>query len=486
MKDIIQMSLTGLSQSLRKGTLSSREVTAAYLEQIHQREDQIGAYITVCDDVALAQADEADALRKSGEKVHPLCGVPVAVKDNICTAGVKTTCASRMLADFVPPYSATVWEKLRSAGCVLLGKTNMDEFAMGSTTENSAFHPTRNPRALDCVPGGSSGGSAACVAAHEAPFALGSDTGGSIRQPAAFCGVVGMKPTYGMVSRYGLVAFASSLDQIGPMTRTVADNAMALDVIAGYDRRDSTSIKQGYTPMSRQLRDGVKGLRIGLPREMFAEGLSDGVRKAVMNAVRLLRDMGAQVREVSLPSLEHALPAYYVLSSAEASSNLARFDGVRYGHRAECFESLDEMYVKSRSEGFGAEVKRRILLGTYTLSAGYYDAYYKKALEVRTLVIRDFTSVLQSCDCLLGPVAPTTAYKLGEKTMSPLEMYLGDIHTVPVNIAGIPSLSLPCGKDESGLPVGVQLMGAAFSEPLLYRVGQALEDACGYDGEVTL
>lgn len=479
MKEIISMTLTELSEKLRRGEVTSREATEAYLDRIDQVEKKVGAYVTVCREEALRQADEADEKRRGGQKVHPLCGVPVAVKDNICTKGIKTTCASRMLEDFVPPYDACAWEKLRAAGCVLLGKTNLDEFAMGSTTENSAFHVTHNPRALDRVPGGSSGGSAACVAAQEAPFSLGSDTGGSIRQPAAFCGVVGMKPTYGMVSRYGLVAFASSLDQIGPMTHTVEDNALALDVLCGYDRRDTTSVKRGYTPMNRQLKDGVKGLRIGLPREMFAEGLSADVRAAVDAAAKTLEKQGAILREVSLPSLAYALPAYYVLSSAEASSNLARFDGVRYGHRAAEYADLEDMYVKSRSEGFGAEVKRRILLGTYTLSAGYFDAYYKKALEVRTLVIRDFEHVLHDCDCLLGPVAPTTAYKLGEKTMSPLEMYLGDIHTVPVNIAGIPALSMPCGLDRAGLPVGVQLMGATFSEPLLYRVGYALERALG-------
>ncbi|MCH5286729.1 MAG: Asp-tRNA(Asn)/Glu-tRNA(Gln) amidotransferase subunit GatA [Christensenellaceae bacterium] len=474
---IVSMTLTELSEAMKRGELSSREITQAYLDRIHEVEDKVGGYITVDEEGALEQAEKADRARASGERLSPLHGIPVAVKDNICVEGLPATCASRMLENFVPPYSATAWEKLRAAGCVLLGKTNLDEFAMGSTTENSAFHPTRNPRDLTRVPGGSSGGSAAVVAAEEAPFSLGSDTGGSIRQPAAFCGVVGMKPTYGMVSRYGLIAFASSLDQIGPMTKTVADNALVLDAIAGYDRRDTTSVKRGYTPMNRELRAGVKGLRVGLPKEMFAEGLSADVRKAVMRAARKLEELGATVVEVSLPSLQYALPAYYVLSSAEASSNLARFDGVRYGHRAAEYADLEELYVRSRSEGFGAEVKRRILLGTYTLSAGYFDAYYKKALQVRTLVIRDFNSVFETCDCLLGPVAPTTAYKLGEKTMSPLEMYLGDIHTVPVNIAGIPALSMPCGVDRDGLPVGLQLMGATFSEPTLYRVGQALEEA---------
>ena len=472
---MLSMTLTELSEAMKRCELSSRKITEAYLARIQEVESQIGGYITVDEEGALRQADEADRARMSGNALSPLHGIPVALKDNICVEGLPTTCASKMLESFVPPYSATAWEKLRAAGCVLLGKTNLDEFAMGSTTENSAFHPTRNPRDLTCVPGGSSGGSAAVVAAEESPFSLGSDTGGSIRQPAAFCGMVGMKPTYGTVSRYGLIAFASSLDQIGPMTKTVADNAMALDAIVGHDHRDTTSVKRDYAPMGSELHAGVKGLRIGLPKEMFVEGLSDDVRKAVMNAAKTLESLGATVVEVTLPSLQYALPAYYMLSSAEASSNLARFDGVRYGHRAAKYADLEELYVKSRSEGFGAEVKRRILLGTYTLSAGYFDAYYKKALQVRTLVIRDFDSVFATCDCLLGPVAPTTAYKLGEKTVSPLEMYLGDIHTVPINIAGIPALSMPCGTDRDGLPVGLQLMGRAFSEPTLYRVGHALE-----------
>lgn len=479
MEAITKMTLTELSAHLAAGDLSSVEVTRAYIDRIQAVEGKVGAYVTTCFDTAIAQAEEADRRRAAGEDVHPLCGVPVAVKDNICTEGVRTTCSSRMLENFIPPYSATVYEKLREAGCVLLGKTNLDEFAMGSTTENSAFHPTRNPRDLTRVPGGSSGGSAACVAAEEAPFSLGSDTGGSIRQPAAFCGVVGMKPTYGAVSRYGLIAFASSLDQIGPMTRTVADNALAMELLCGHDRRDTTSVDRAYPSMTAQLDAGVAGLRVGLPKEMFAEGLAPEVRAQVLHAAEVLKRLGAEVREVSIPSLAYALPAYYVLSSAEASSNLARFDGVRYGHRAAEYADLEELYVKSRSEGFGAEVKRRILLGTYTLSAGYFDAYYKKALQVRTLIIRDIERVMADCDVLLGPVAPTTAYRLGEKTMSPLEMYLGDIHTVPVNIAGIPALSMPCGSDAEGLPVGLQLMGAAFSEPMLYRVGSALEKALG-------
>lgn len=480
---ITQMSIQALSDAMRRGVLTSREITEAYLHQIDAVDQNVRAYITVNREEALAQADACDRMRQDGKILSPLHGIPMALKDNICVAGGRTTCASRMLFDFISPYSAMVWEKLQDTGCVLLGKTNLDEFAMGSTTENSAFFPTHNPHDLTRVPGGSSGGSAACVAAGEAAFALGSDTGGSIRQPAAFCGVVGMKPTYGMVSRHGLVAFASSLDQIGPMTRTVADNALVLSAIAGHDKRDTTSVDRVYAPMDAQLGQGVKGLKIGLVREMM--DVSPVVADAVLGAARRLEALGATVEEVSIPDLRAALSAYYVISSAEASSNLARFDGIRFGHRAKEYADLEELYVKSRSEGFGAEVKRRILLGTYTLSAGYYDAYYKKALQVRTVLIRQFQAVLATHDALLGPVAPTTAYRLGEKT-SPLELYRGDMDTVPVNIAGIPALSMPCGMDADGLPIGVQLMGRAFSEPLLYRIGDALETAQGQvTGEVT-
>lgn len=474
--EITQMSIRALSDAMRRGTLTSREVTQAYLNRIDAVDGKVHAYISVNREEALAQADACDRMRQAGEVLSPLHGVPVALKDNICVAGGKTTCASRMLENFVSPYSAAVWEKLHAAGCVLLGKTNMDEFAMGSTTEHSAFFATCNPHDLTRVPGGSSGGSAACVAAGEVAFALGSDTGGSIRQPAAFCGVVGMKPTYGMVSRHGLVAFASSLDQIGPMTRTVGDNALVLSAIAGHDARDTTSVNRTYAPLDAQLGQGVKGLKIGLVKEMM--DVSEAVAEAVLGAAKRLEGLGATVEEVSIPELRAALAAYYVISSAEASSNLARFDGIRFGHRAASYADLEELYVKSRSEGFGEEVKRRILLGTYTLSAGYFDAYYKKALQVRTVLIRQFQAVLATHDALLGPVAPTTAYRLGEKT-SPLDLYRGDMDTVPVNIAGIPALSMPCGTDADGLPIGVQLMGPAFSEGLLYRIGDALEAAQG-------
>ena len=468
-----------IAAGVAAGDFTATEVAQASLAAIEAREGGVQAFLQVAPELALEAAARVDADRAAGKPLPPLAGVPLAIKDNMNLVGTRTTCASRMLGDYQSVYTATCVQRMLDAGCLPMGKANMDEFAFGSSTESSAFHRTNNPWDTERVPGGSSGGSAAAVAAGEVALSLGSDTGGSIRQPAAFCGVVGMKPTYGMVSRYGLVAFASSLDQIGPMTKTVADNALVLDAIAGYDCRDTTSIKRGYTPMNREMKAGVKGLRIGLPKEMFGEGLSADVRKAVMNAAKTLERLGATVKEVSIPSLKVALPAYYVLSSAEASSNLARFDGVRYGHRAAEYADLEELYLKSRSEGFGAEVKRRILLGTYTLSAGYFDAYYKKALQVRTLVIRELNAVLKDVDCLLSPVAPTTAYKIGEKTMSPLEMYLGDIDTVPVNIAGIPGLSLPCGLDRAGLPVGVQLMGATFSEPLLYRVGYALEEALG-------
>ena len=405
-----------------------------------------------------------------------LTGIPAGIKDNMCTKGIRTTCASKMLADYVPPYDAHVIERLQDEGYVLLGKLNMDEFAMGSTTENSAMGVTKNPCDTTRVPGGSSGGSAAAVAACEAAYTLGSDTGGSIRQPAAFCGVVGMKPTYGRVSRYGLVAFASSLDQIGPLTRDVRDNALVLSAIAGHDKRDATSVEIGVDDYLAGLQSGVAGMRIGLPEEFFGDGIAPDVKEAVLAAADTLAAMGAELVQVKMPSLDHALSAYYVISSAEASSNLARFDGVRYGYRAADFADMDELYQKSRSEGFGSEVKRRIMLGTYALSSGYYDAYYKKALQVRSLVRADFDAAFEKCDCILSPVAPTVAYKIGEKTSDPLEMYLGDAYSVPVNIAGVPALSLPCGTGEGGMPVGMQLIGPAFSEAMLYRVGYAFEN----------
>ena len=477
-KEITSLSLRQLSDCLRSGELTAVQAAEAYLASIRENDPSIRAYLSVLEEKAMGQAAETDRRRARGETLSPLAGVPAGIKDNICTKGVTTTCASRMLEHFVPPYSAHVIEKLEEAGAVTLGKLNMDEFAMGSSTENSFFQITHNPRDPSRVPGGSSGGSAAAVAANEAAFALGSDTGGSIRQPAAFCGVVGMKPTYGTVSRYGLVAFASSLDQIGPLTRDVADSAMVMDCIAGHDSRDSTSIRMDKLPYASQLGQDIRGIKIALPEEFFGEGLSEDVRKGIQLAARRFQDLGAEIVRVSMPTLTHALPAYYIISSAEASSNLARFDGIRYGYRSPDYEDITSLYKNSRSEGFGEEVKRRIMLGTFALSSGYYDAYYKKALQVRTLITRDYSRIFAACDCILSPVAPTTAYKIGEKTANPLEMYLGDIYTVPVNIAGLPGLSMPCAAASDGMPVGMQLIGPAFSEPLLYRVGYAYETDC--------
>ncbi len=476
--DITTMSVRELANALKSGELSSEEITKSYLASIEANDDKVGGYITVTAENAIQEAKAADEARRNGADA-PLLGIPAAIKDNICTKGVKTTCASKMLGNFVPPYNATVMEKLYSQGTPILGKVNMDEFAMGSSTENSAFKLTHNPRSLDRVPGGSSGGSAAVVAANEAPFALGSDTGGSIRQPAAFCGVVGMKPTYGRVSRYGLVAFASSLDQIGPVTKTVEDNAIVLNAIAGYDRRDATSVNNDYPDFTSKIGQGVKGMKIALLKQSFGEGLNPEIKDAVIKAAKEYEKMGAELVEVSMPSLEKALPAYYVISSAEASSNLARFDGVRYGYRSENYSDITELYNNSRSEGFGAEVKRRIMLGTFALSSGYYDAYYKKALQMRTIIMNEYSKIFESCDLILSPVAPTVAYKIGEKSSNPLEMYLGDIYTVPVNIGGIPSLSLPCGQSSDGLPIGMQLMGRHFNETALYQAGAAYEAQCG-------
>ena len=477
MSELTHRSVAEHAEALRKQEYSSVELTEAYLKAIREKDEKIGAFLTLTEGEALAAAKASDERRAAGTLLSPIDGIPGAIKDNICTKGVRTTCASRMLADYIPPYNATVMEKLNGAGLVMLGKLNMDEFAMGSSTENSAMQITHNPRDLSRVPGGSSGGSAAAVAAEETPYALGSDTGGSIRQPAAFCGVVGMKPTYGSVSRYGLVAFASSLDQIGPLTANVRDNAMILNAIAGYDRHDATSINRTYTDFTAELGLGVKGMRIGLPEQFFGEGISPDVRSAVLAAAETYRSLGAEIVHVSMPSIDHALAAYYVISSAEASSNLARFDGVRYGFRASDYEDIDGLYLRSRTEGFGAEVKRRIMLGTFALSSGYYDAYYKKALQVRSLVMADFTAAFDKCNAILSPVAPTVAYRIGEKSGNPLEMYMGDAYSVPVNIAGLPAISLPCGVGADNMPVGMQLIGREFSESLLYRIADAFENA---------
>jgi aspartyl-tRNA(Asn)/glutamyl-tRNA(Gln) amidotransferase subunit A len=479
MSALIEKTLFELSSGLAAKEFSSVEVTKAYLDAIESKEPDVKAYLTVDAEGALATSKDVDEQRMQGRVLSPLAGIPTGIKDNICTRGLRTTCASKMLAEFRPPYDASVIEKLKQSSYVLLGKLNMDEFAMGSTTENSYFQVTKNPRNLSCVPGGSSGGSAAAVAALEAAYTLGSDTGGSIRLPASFCGVVGMKPTYGTVSRYGLVAFASSLDQIGPLTKDVRDNAMVLNAISGHDPRDATSLNQDIPDYMAGLEKGVKGLKIGLPKEFFGGGIHPEVKHAVLTAASKLEAQGAQLLDVSMPSIDHALAAYYVISSAEASSNLARFDGVRYGYRSKQFDDIDSLYQRSRSEGFGPEVKRRIMLGTFALSSGYYDAYYKKALQVRSLIMKEFSAVLETCDLILSPVAPTVAYRIGEKTQNSVEMYLGDAYTVPVNIAGVPALSLPCGKDSDGMPIGMQLIGRHFSEPLLYQAGYAFEQNGG-------
>ena len=475
MSELTERTIFEHAEALRKKEYSSVQLTQAYLEQIDKKDKTIGAYITVTADRAIESAKAFDEGRCSDSEISPLAGIPCGIKDNMCTKGIKTTCASKMLGGYIPPYSAHVVEKLEKSGAVILGKLNMDEFAMGSTTENSAFKVCRNPLDTDRVPGGSSGGTAAAVAAREAVYTLGSDTGGSIRQPASFCGVVGMKPTYGSVSRYGLVAFASSLDQIGPSTSTVLDNALVLNAIVGHDKRDATSVKRVYNDFTADIKNGVKGMKIGVPEEFFGEGISDDVRKAVLAATDTYRALGAELVSVSMPSIDYALSAYYVISSAEASSNLARFDGVRYGYRCDDYSNIDELYRKSRSEGFGSEVKKRIMLGTFALSSGYYDAYYKKALQVRSLVRKDFDEAFGKCDFIISPVTPTVAYKIGEKTGDSLQMYMGDAYSVPVNIAGIPALTLPCGIGEGGMPVGMQLIGPAFSEGLLYRAGFAFE-----------
>jgi aspartyl-tRNA(Asn)/glutamyl-tRNA(Gln) amidotransferase subunit A len=472
--------LTGaqIAAKVKNKELTAREVTDAFLARIATNDAQIQAFLTVTADQARAQADAIDAKIASGESVGALAGVPVALKDNLCTKGVETTCGSKILKGFVPPYNATVVEKLVAAGAISLGKVNMDEFAMGSSCENSAYFPTRNPWNTQTVPGGSSGGSAAAVAADFAPFALGSDTGGSIRQPAAYCGIVGLKPTYGCVSRYGLVAYASSLDQIGPMTRTVEDAALMMNAIAGVDPYDSTSVPRNVPDYTKALSGDLTGVKIGIPNEYFAEGITTEVKASVFAAIGVLRGLGATVIEnISLPSTDYALAAYYVVAPAEASSNLARYDGVRYGPRAKGATGHIDLFEKTREEGFGPEVKQRILTGTYALSAGYYDAFYMKGMQVRTLLRQEFDRAFTQCDALATPTAPTTAFGIGEKTDDPLAMKLSDICTIPANMAGIPALSLPCGFDATGLPIGLQLMGPAFTEEILLKIGYAYQQA---------
>lgn len=473
--DILEYSAVELSAAIREGRITATDAMEAVLARIDAREKDINAYVTIDREQAMRAAAEAQAKIEKGELTGLLAGVPVAVKDNICTQDLLTTCASKMLAHFVPTFSAEAVVSLEKAGAVIIGKTNMDEFAMGSTTETSAYGETRNPWNTAHVPGGSSGGSAAAVAAGECFFALGSDTGGSIRQPASFCGVVGLKPTYGTVSRYGLIAYGSSLDQIGPLTKNVADCAAVLELIASHDSKDSTSVRREDTDFTSALVDDVSGMKIGIPRDYLGEGLDAEVKEAVLAAAKVLEKKGAVVEMFDLSLVEYAIPAYYTIASAEASSNLERFDGVKYGHRTDACEGLHNMYKKTRSEGFGAEVKRRIMLGSFVLSSGYYDAYYLKALKVKAMIKKAFDDAFAKYDLILGPVAPTTAPKLGESLSDPLKMYLGDIYTISVNLAGLPGISVPCGTDSGGLPIGLQLIADSFQEKRLIQAAYTYE-----------
>ncbi len=476
------MSLTALAlgKKIKAKEVSVKEAVTEALEAIEKKEERVHSFITVDREGALRRAEEVQKQIDDKTLTGPLAGVPAAVKDNLCTKGLLTTCASDILCNFVPNYSAQAVLNLERAGAVVIGKTNMDEFAMGSTTETSAFGPTRNPWNLSHVPGGSSGGSCAAVAAEECSFALGSDTGGSIRQPSAFCGVVGIKPTYGTVSRYGLIAYGSSLDQIGPIAKDVADCAAVLEIISSHDEKDSTSLARKDLDFTEALKEDVKGLKIGIPRDYFGEGLDPFVREAVLQAAEVLKEKGAVVEEFDLSLVEYAIPAYYVIACAEASSNLARFDGVKYGYRAKDYEGLHQMYKKSRSEGFGPEVKRRIMLGSFVLSSGYYDAYYLKALKTKALIKKAFDAAFAKYDVILGPAAPTTAPLLGESLSDPLKMYLGDIYTVSANLAGLPGISIPCGSDEKGLPIGLQLTGDCFKEKNIIRAAYAFEQTGNY------
>ena len=475
MKDILSYTALELSNLIKKGDITAMEATEAALQRIEEQEVRLHAFITLDGEAALKKAALIQQKINAGECTGPLAGVPIALKDNICTQGVRTTCASKMLHNFMPPYSAEVVTKLEQAGAIILGKTNMDEFAMGSTTETSVFGVTKNPWNTAHVPGGSSGGAAAAVAAGEYFFALGSDTGGSVRQPAAHCGVVGLKPTYGRVSRYGLIAYASSLDQIGPITKDVADCAAVMEVIAGQDSKDSTSVCNGETDFTAALKTDVKGMRIGIPVDYFGEEVSPAVKEAVLEAAKVLRQAGAVVEEFTLGYAQYAASAYYTIATAEASSNLERYDGVKYGYRAEEFEGIHELYKNTRSQGFGAEVKRRILLGSFVLSEGYYDAYYLKALQVKSLIKKAFDKAFASYDVLLTPVAPDTAPLLGESLQSPISMYAKDVYTIAANLAGLPAISIPCGRDEKNLPTGVQLMADCFCEKKLIQVAYTYE-----------
>ena len=473
--DITQLTVHELMDKLKNKELTSTQITQSYIDRIEEKEDDVKAFVTILKEEALKQANEIDKKRESGEINSEFAGIPIGIKDNMCTKGVKTTCSSHMLENFVSPYNATVVEKLNNENIIDLGKLNMDEFAMGGSTEYSYFNKTANPWNLNKVPGGSSGGSAAAVAANMVPWALGSDTGGSIRQPSSFCGVVGLKPTYGLVSRYGLVAFASSLDQIGPITKDVEDAAILLNIIAGHDEKDTTSANIEKKDYTANLKNDIKGKKIGVPKEFFGEGINEEVKETLNQAIETYKKLGAEIEEFSLDIAQYSLATYYIIACAEASSNLGRFDGIRYGYRAKEFGSLKELYRKSRSDGFGPEVKRRIILGTYVLSSGYYDAYYKKAQQVRTLVMNEFQKAFEKYDIILTPTSPTVAFDIGSKSNNPLEMYLADICTVSVNIAGLPGISIPCGVDKEGMPIGMQLIGNKFEEDKLLNMAYAFE-----------
>lgn len=477
--NLLDLTAVELAKEIKAGNTTAVEAMKAVIEQIETSESELNCYVTFDKDTAMKAAETVQKAIEEGSLTGPLAGVPVAIKDNMCTKGMLTTCASKILGNFVPQFSSEAVIRLEEAGAVIIGKTNMDEFAMGSTSETSAYGVTKNPWNTDHVPGGSSGGSAAAVAGKECFFALGSDTGGSIRQPASYCGVVGMKPTYGTVSRYGLIAYGSSLDQIGPLCKDVTDCATIMEVIAAHDIKDSTSVKREDIDFTSALVDDVKGMKIGIPSTYFGEGLDSQVKESVMNAVKILEEKGAIVEEFELDLVDYAIPTYYTIAAAEASSNLERFDGVKYGYRAQEYEGLHDMYKKSRSEGFGAEVKRRIMLGSFVLSSGYYDAYYLKALRVKALIKKAFDNAFAKYDVIIGPVAPTTAPLIGTSLADPIKMYLSDIYTISVNLAGLPGMSVPCGKDDKGLPIGMQLIGDCFKEKNLIRAAYTYEQARG-------
>ena len=478
--DLMSLTAVELGQKIKNKEVTVKEAVEASLQRIEALDMDVNSFVSVDRERALIQAEEVQKKIDAGELTGPLAGVPVAIKDNMCTKGLLTTCSSKILGNFVPTYTATAVEKLKEAGAVIIGKTNMDEFAMGSTSETSYYGATKNPWDLNRVPGGSSGGSAAAVSSEEVPYALGSDTGGSIRQPASFCGVTGIKPTYGRVSRYGLIAYGSSLDQIGPIAKDVRDCATILEIICQHDDKDSTSYKEAASDFTSALVDDVRGMKIGIPSDYLAEGIDPEVKDAVLAAAKVLEEKGAIVEEFSLGMVDYAIPAYYIIASAEASSNLERFDGVKYGYRTENYTDLHNMYKKTRSEGFGAEVKRRIMLGSFVLSSGYYDAYYVKALKTKALIKKAFDDAFSKYDVILGPVAPTTALKCGESLSDPIKMYLGDIYTVSVNLAGLPGISLPCGYDKNGLPIGLQLLGQTFDEKTIIRAAYAYEQSREY------